>query len=102
MSEYVVWVEMEVRDGLLDRFLPLAVANARTCVADEPGCRQFDVLQVDGAPNRVLLYEVYDDLAAFDAHRTMPHVATFLGTVKPMLVKQSVLRLARAAEFIKR
>ena len=35
---------------------------------DEPGCRRFDVVEPQGEPDRVLLYEIYDDEAAFDAH----------------------------------
>ena len=42
---------------------------------DEPGCRRFDVVEPPGEADRILLYEIYDDRAAFEAHLKTPHFA---------------------------
>jgi quinol monooxygenase YgiN len=41
-------------------------------LADEPGCSRFDVLVDPKVPTKFTLYEIYDDEAAFDAHRKIP------------------------------
>jgi (4S)-4-hydroxy-5-phosphonooxypentane-2,3-dione isomerase len=60
-----------------DQFRRLINENARASVRDEPGCRQFDVVVPEGEPDSVLLYEIYDDPAAFAAHTKTPHFADF-------------------------
>lgn len=96
MAQLGLIVDFEIKPNSIDRFMPLINENARRSVADEPGCRQFDVLQVKDQPNRVMLYEIYDDDDALAAHMKMQHVATFFAAAKDLIVKQSVHRLARA------
>jgi len=91
-GSFVVIAEFEVRPEGLERFLELATADASQSVAKEPGCHQFDVT-VDRAANRVVLYEVYDDEAAFDAHLQTPHLKTFRDGIEPLLVSRNVRRL---------
>jgi quinol monooxygenase YgiN len=59
------------------------------CVADEPGCRAFDVAVRQDAPEIVVFYEVYDDRAAFDVHLKTPHLARFRAGF-PALIARSV------------
>lgn len=70
---YAVTVFFEIKQGKMDEFMEHITNNARCSVRDEPGCRQFDVCTDPSQPNTVFLYELYDDLAAFEAHQTMPH-----------------------------
>jgi quinol monooxygenase YgiN len=93
-GQYVIVAEFEVKPGGLEHFLELAKADADQSVGSEPGCRQFDVT-VDRGANRVLLYEVYDDQAAFDAHLQMPHLAAFRAGIEPLVVSRNVRRLIR-------
>ena len=65
---FVIIAEFEVKPDKLEQFLELARTDASHSVEREPGCRQFDVTLDREQPNRVLLYEIYDDEAAFDAH----------------------------------
>lgn len=97
MNGFGLLVNFEVKDGMIDELLALLVANAKQSVESEPGCRQFDVMRVSGEPNRVMLYEVYDDEAAFEAHRKMPHLANVLAKMRPMIAKQSATRFTLAA-----
>jgi autoinducer 2-degrading protein len=97
VDRFGLLVNFEVKDGMVDEFFSLIAANAKQSVETEPGCRQFDVLRVSGEPNRLMLYEVYDDEAAFEAHRKMPHLADFLAKVRPMIAKQAATRFTLAA-----
>jgi quinol monooxygenase YgiN len=72
-----VLVEFRLKPGMSERFRRLINENARASVRDEPGCRQFDVVAPDGEPDSVVLYEIYDNAAAFDAHKKTPHFANF-------------------------
>ncbi|WP_299152100.1 putative quinol monooxygenase [uncultured Tateyamaria sp.] len=70
---YAVTVVFDIKPGHMDAFMPHILQNARSSVRDEPGCRQFDVCTDPALPDTVFLYELYDDLAAFEAHQGMPH-----------------------------
>jgi quinol monooxygenase YgiN len=90
MSPYVIIVEFKVKPGEIDRFMPLMLENAGRSLADEPGCRRFDVLT--GEDGRVILYEIYDDEAAFDAHCRSAHYARFNSESEPLVTGKSVIR----------
>ena len=49
------------------------LGDAQGSVQNEPGCLRFDVIQDSADPNRIWLYEVYVDQAAFKAHLQTPH-----------------------------
>ncbi|GJD48244.1 (4S)-4-hydroxy-5-phosphonooxypentane-2,3-dione isomerase [Methylobacterium crusticola] len=74
---FVVIAEFKLKEGARAAFLELARDDAAHSVADEPGCRQFDVTVAEDDPDRIVLYEVYDDRAAFEAHLETPHLARF-------------------------
>ncbi|MFG1350137.1 putative quinol monooxygenase [Xanthobacter autotrophicus] len=75
-APFVVIAEFDVEPARLDDFLAVARDDAAHSVADEPGCRQFEVIVLEGS-STVVFYEVYDDRAAFDAHLETPHLARF-------------------------
>jgi (4S)-4-hydroxy-5-phosphonooxypentane-2,3-dione isomerase len=83
-------VDFRLKAGTFDRFRKLIVENARASVRDEPGCRQFDVVIPNGDADRVVLYEIYDDAAAFEAHKRTPHFATFDRDSAPFVVTKVV------------
>lgn len=86
---YVILVDFTILDGKMDVFLEEVVTNANASVSDEPGCLRFDVLRPEGAADRVLLYEIYADEAAFDAHRRTPHFHHFDAVVAPLTKARS-------------
>ncbi|MDI4659352.1 putative quinol monooxygenase [Xanthobacter autotrophicus] len=75
-APFVVIAEFDVEPARLADFLAVARDDAAHSVADEPGCRQFEVIVLEGA-STVVFYEVYDDRAAFDAHLETPHLGRF-------------------------
>ena len=89
---FVVIPEFVVKPDCVEAFLALAQDDASRSLADEPGCHQFDVVQMDGAPNHVLFYEVYDSRAAFDAHLQTPHLARFREGFPALVVEERPVR----------
>jgi len=77
MARYVITVDFYLHAGTLEPFLRLIKENARQSVADEPGCDRFDVLIEKDAPDHIVLYEIYQDRAAFDLHVKSRHFAQF-------------------------
>ena len=66
-------VTLRARPGHLPQFLDAITENAERSCADEPGCRAFHVSQDVKDDHAFVLYEVYDDQSALEAHRTMAH-----------------------------
>ena len=89
----VIYVDFTVKQGAVERFRELILANARHSLRDEPGCRRFDVLASAEAPRRIVLYEIYEDAAAFDFHVTTPHYKVFAAAAESLLETRSVQRL---------
>ena len=97
MSErtaYVVIAEFAVRPERMADFLAACREDAASSVALEPGCRSFDAVVPDDAPDHVVLYEVYDNAAAFDAHKATPHYARFAKAAMEMTLGAPHIRTA--------
>jgi (4S)-4-hydroxy-5-phosphonooxypentane-2,3-dione isomerase len=95
MDKFVLVVDFEVQPGKSDEVIKLVTENARSSVEREPGCYQFDVLQVPDDPNRMFLYEVYENEAAYQAHSKSEHIQAFLAKARPLFVKTTVTKLTR-------
>ncbi len=91
----VVIAEFQVKPGKMPDFLAAARDDARHSVADEPGCRQFDVICPEGSDDTVVFYEVYDSRAAFDAHLQTPHLKRFQQAFPPLIVEERPVRFSR-------
>lgn len=94
-AAFVVIAEFDVRPGEMDRFLAAALDDARHSVADEPGCRQFDVVRPEGAENTVVFYEVYDSREAFDRHLETPHLERFRAAFPSLIATERPVRFAQ-------
>ncbi|QFT33286.1 Autoinducer 2-degrading protein LsrG [Labrenzia sp. THAF82] len=87
---FAVTVLFRIKDGQMNAFMPLMIANAQTSVKDEPGCRQFDVCTDPDLPGEVFLYEIYEDVAAFQFHLATDHFKDFDARVSDMIAEKSV------------
>ena len=88
---HVVVVTIDIKPDVVERFIAAMVENARNSVACEAGCLRFDVIRDERTPNRIYLYEVYRDKAAFDTHMTMRHYFSWRDTVKDWFAAPPVL-----------
>ena len=86
---FAVCVTFEIKQDVMDRFLPLMRANADTSLRTEPGCHQFDVC-TNEASSTVFLYELYSDAAAFQAHLQTAHFQEFDRATAEMISDKSV------------
>jgi quinol monooxygenase YgiN len=93
-------VEFGVKHGQLTRFLELIGENARLSAKLEPGCLQFDVLHSTEQADCVLLYEVYRDEAAFDAHSRARHFLEFDRESAPLIENKTVRRFTLSASNV--
>ncbi len=89
---HVVIAELEAKPGRVEDFVALARSFAAECLALETGCRQFQVVRLDSTPQRVLFFEAYDHVAAFDVHRASDHLARFKAAFKDMVTGEQPLR----------
>ena len=79
---FVIVAPIQVNPEFKDRFIEEIVLDARGSVSNEPGCLRFDVIQDGNDPNRIWLYEVYVDEAAFGEHTKAPHFIRWRDAVK--------------------
>ncbi|WP_429818038.1 putative quinol monooxygenase [Ensifer sp. B1-9] len=100
MTGFVVVVDFQVHDGCMERFLPAIVENAAMSLRDEPDCSVFEVCQDPERPNRVYLYEVYRDRAAFDVHLASSHFLRFNEMSQPWVVEKRVETLQRVPALL--
>lgn len=91
MSSYVILVDFLLKAGSRAEFRRAIDVNARASCATEPGCRRFDVVEPRDEPDRIILYEIYDDRAAFEEHLKTPHLARFEAASKDLVTKKTVV-----------
>jgi autoinducer 2-degrading protein len=99
-TPYINAVELDIVPAEFEKFKAAVMANAAASVT-EPGCRQFDVLFEERDPHHVLLYEVYDNAAALEAHRATAHFKTYWKTTETMIAKRVARHMSPIAFNIK-
>lgn len=87
---YVVLVNFRVKPDFADEFRRLILAQAANSLKGESGCRRFDVAFDPDDPTSCLLYELYDDRAAFDRHVETNHFKEFSAAAEPGVVSKNV------------
>jgi len=83
----VMVVEYDIVPGQIDAYLAALKENGAATVK-EPGCHEFNVLVSQKDPNHVLIFEVYNDAAAVQAHRETEHFKKYAATSKEMIAKR--------------
>lgn len=88
---HVVVVFLEAERGREDDLRTALVAYAQTCLEREPGCHRYDIGLDPVEGTAFLLYQIYDDEAAYLAHRELPHYAEFRSLTDPWTRSRRVL-----------
>ena len=81
---FVLVVNLRIKPENVDAFMKKLGENA-AAARKEPGCRQFDVLVDLQDKTTVMLYEVYTDEKAFEAHQQTPHFKNYVADAVPLL-----------------
>jgi (4S)-4-hydroxy-5-phosphonooxypentane-2,3-dione isomerase len=84
---FVNAVDLDIVPAERDNFLA-AIKENGAAAAKEPGCKRFDILNLASDPNHFLLYEVYDNEAAFKAHRETEHFKKYIAASAKMVAKR--------------
>lgn len=84
---YVIVAPIQIKPEHREEFIEAMLLDAKGSVENEPDCLRFDVIQDQEDPNRIYLYEVYKDRAAFEYHVTTPHLKKWRETVKEWFVE---------------
>jgi quinol monooxygenase YgiN len=69
---FAIIVRFQVKDGFVDEVIA-ALNDAAGPSRQEPGCHVYIANQSLEDSNVVVMYEVYDDEAALEAHRETQH-----------------------------
>ena len=84
----VLQVAIQIKPENVDAFMQKVIENGKAA-RTEPGCRQFDVLVDPEDRTKVMLYEVYDDQKAFEAHQAGAAFKKYLAEAVPLLASRS-------------
>jgi autoinducer 2-degrading protein len=96
MSKLAIIGTIDVAPGQRDHVLPLLIAHRARCLRDEPGTLGFEVLIPRDDQTKLLIYEVYQDDAAFELHRNNPSIAQWRDETAGLVVAVQVTRCALA------
>jgi quinol monooxygenase YgiN len=91
MSRIMIVVEFDIKPEHTSNFVALMKNDARLS-RQEDGCQQFDVIQAQDDPNRVLFVEAWRDQAALDAHAKLPRMSENRAIFEPWVVNRKVTR----------
>jgi (4S)-4-hydroxy-5-phosphonooxypentane-2,3-dione isomerase len=84
---FVNAVDLDIVPAERDKYLAAITENGMATVK-EPGCRRFDILNLASDPNHFLLYEVYENETAFQAHRATDHFKKYAASTANMVAKR--------------
>jgi quinol monooxygenase YgiN len=84
---FVLVVNIRIKPENVASFMKRLGENA-AAARKEAGCRQFDVLVDPKDKTKVMLYEVYNDEKAFEAHQQTPHFKKYVAEAVPLLASR--------------
>lgn len=76
-DELTVVAKIRAAPGKGDALAALLAEQAVVVRKAEPGCLAYRPHRSTSDPDLFIFYEQYRDTAAFDAHRTAPHLAAY-------------------------
>ena len=89
-DEVAVIVHYQAMAGKGDEVAALLARHVAATRA-EPGCRDFVALRGTEDPDSFVLYECYQDRAAFEAHMASPHYEGIaVARIRPLLAARTV------------
>jgi len=83
---FVACVHIHVKPEYVEQFIRATEDNHRNTI-QEPGALRFDVIQQQDDPTRFVLYEVYRDESAIEAHRGTAHYARWRDAVSEWMAE---------------
>ena len=97
---YAIIAPIQIKEGAKDKFLEALLPNAQGAANTEPGCLRFDVIQDAGDTNRLWVYEIYVDEAAFHAHTSSEHYLKAIEVMGPLRADPVLQGAARGSHNV--
>jgi quinol monooxygenase YgiN len=97
---FVNQVELDIVPAQFDQFISAAKDSA-TAALQDPGVREFNIAVSQTDPHHLMLFEVYDNSAAHDAHVATDHVKAYQAATKDMVSKRAVTQLSSVSTLTK-
>jgi quinol monooxygenase YgiN len=82
------------REALLEREITANIPKVRA----EDGCLRYDLHVLRGEKTEFLLYEIWADKTAFEAHGAAPHMAIHRERIRDMVAEPTDVRVWKAVE----
>jgi quinol monooxygenase YgiN len=86
---HILVVEYDIVPAEIDKYLA-AIKALGAAAVKEPGCRQLSIAVSQKDPNHVLLFEAWDNTAAFDAFLATDLFKKYQATVGSMIAKRDI------------
>lgn len=86
---HILVVEYDIVPADIDKYLT-AIKELGAAAVKEPGCRQLSIAVSQKDPNHVLLFEAWDNAAAFNAFLATDLFRKYQATVGNMIVKRDI------------
>ncbi|MGI9405023.1 MAG: putative quinol monooxygenase [Hyphomicrobiaceae bacterium] len=96
---FVVVVQFDVRPEFVESFRAAVLAQAENSLTLEQACRVFDVAVPADRETTFVLYEIYDDEAAFQHHLKTEHFLAFDANMQTMVVSKEVKSYGLISQF---
>ena len=92
MPQLAIMGRVEAAPGHLEDLLALLKAHRDRCLRDEPGTLEFELFRPREDSSAILVYELYQDDAAFETHRNAASMARFRAEGAEMNIKITATR----------
>lgn len=90
-TPYVRIAQLDVDPQRLAEFNTVLQESVSTSVRVEPGVYTLYAVALKDTPNRFLVFEMYKDEAAYNAHRETPHFRKFFEATQTMVTSRTFL-----------
>jgi quinol monooxygenase YgiN len=86
VSDLALVVEIQTVPGERETFLARLGKHRANVLANEPGCRRFDILVPQDEEDGVILCEVYADAKALEDHDAAPYFQAYRADTAAMML----------------
>jgi quinol monooxygenase YgiN len=90
-AQYVRLAELEIDPAQLDAFKAAVIEGVQGAVHSEPGVLALYAVYEKDNPNRVRVFEMYTDAAAYATHLETPHFKKFRAATDNMVLSRNLL-----------
>ena len=88
MPAIALVVEIRTQPGQRDAFLDRLRQHRANVLANEPGCRGFEILLAEAEPDSLVLYEAYRDEQALEEHDAVPYFQAYREDTAAMIASR--------------